>query len=43
MSRWGFVVSAAKNRLSGAKATYAARIQHMEVVRGTELYKEIAK
>jgi len=26
MSRWGFVVSAAKNMLSEAKATYAARV-----------------
>lgn len=43
MSRWGFVVSAAKNRLSGSKATYAARIQHMDVVRGEALYKEIAQ
>jgi len=43
MSRWGFVVSAVRNKLSTTKATYCARVQHMDVLRGDELYKELAQ
>lgn len=43
MSRYGFVVSAVKNRLSGGKATYAARMRHMDVIRGERLFKEFGE
>ena len=32
MAQYGFVVSAVKNRLSGSKATYSARIRHLDVI-----------
>ena len=43
MSRYGFVVSAVKNRLSGRKAAYAARMRHMDVIRGEQLFKEFGE
>lgn len=43
MSRYGFVVSAVKNRLSGGKAAYAARMRHMDVIRGEQLFKEFGE
>ena len=43
MSRYGFVVSAVKNRLSGGKAAYAARMRHMDVIRGERLFKELGE
>ena len=43
MSRYGFVVSAVKNRLSGRKAVYAARMRHMDVIRGERLFKEFGE
>ena len=43
MSRYGFIVSAVKNRLSGGKAAYAARMRHMGVIRGEQLFKEFGE
>ena len=43
MSRYGFIVSAVKNRLSGRKAAYAARMRHMDVIRGERLFKEFGE
>ena len=43
MSRYGFIVSAVKNRLSGGKAAYAARMRHMDVIRGERLFEEFGK
>lgn len=43
MSRYGFIVSAVKNRLSGRKAAYAARMRHMDVIRGEQLFEEFGK
>lgn len=33
MSRYGFIISAVKSRLSDGKAAYAARMRHMDVIR----------
>ena len=43
MSRYGFIVSAVKNRLSGGKAAYSARMRHMDVIRGERLFKEFGE
>ena len=43
MSRYGFVVSAVKNRLSDGKAAYAARMRHMGVIRGEQLFEEFGR
>ena len=43
MSRYGFIISAVKNRLSGGKAAYAARMRHMDVIRGERLFKELGE
>ena len=43
MAQYGFVVSAVKNRLSGSKATYSARIRHLDVIRGDDLFKDFGK
>ena len=43
MSRYGFVVSAVKNRLSGGRAVYAARMRHMGVIGGNQLFKEFGE
>ena len=43
MSRCGFIVPAVKNRLSGGKAAYSARMRHMDVIRGERLFKEFGE
>ena len=43
MSRCGFIVSAVKNKLSGGKTAYAARMRHVDVIRGERLFKEFGE
>ena len=43
MSRYGFVVSASRPEVAKGKVVYSARMRHMDVIRGEQLFKEFGE
>ena len=43
MSRYGFVVSASRPEVAKGKVAYSARMRHMDVIRGEQLFKEFGE
>ena len=43
MSRYGFVVSASRPEVAKGKVVYSARMRHLDVIRGEQLFKEFGE